>query len=181
MKAINERRHLWEKDGDKTHLENIRRDEIALEAVELKKKSIVWCKKGIERAERFTEDLYKETEDKKTLSLLNEDDVKKSTFLSLDELWSRFETFDGLTKTVCLMMLSSSFIISSLFGISINLYGNYLLDRFKLEEKYPKIAIFIKIRRKVSKYYILSNIIHILIICIMNMLYGISVLSLIYT
>jgi hypothetical protein len=101
--------------------------------------------------------------------MINEDDVKKSSIFDFEELWNRFETFDGLTKVVCVMMFSSYCILSCIFGITINLYGNYLLDRFKLEEKYPQIAIFIKYRRKVSKYYILSNIISIILICLANM------------
>jgi len=136
-----------------------------IKAVRLQKeRALSDVKKGIDRAESYSNDLSKESDgdDNKTLSKENEeneDDVKKSTFFGLDEIWdeiwSRFETFDGFTKTACIMMLSSSFIISGLFSISINLYGNYILDRFKLEEKYPKWATIIKIRRNVSKYYIM--------------------------
>jgi len=113
--------------------------------------------------------------------MINEDDVKKSSVFDFEEFWNRFETSDGLTKVVCVMMFSSYSIITFVFGIAINLYGNYLLDRFKLEEKYPKLAIFIKFRQKVSKYYILSNMISILLVCLMNIFLGIFVLSIIYT
>ena len=39
------------------------------------------------------------------------------------------------------MMFSSYIIISCIWGIiiNLNLYGNYLLDHFKLEEKYPSV------------------------------------------
>lgn len=88
---------------------------------------------------------------------------------------------NGLAKTACVMMFSSYIIISCILSIAINLYGNYLLDRFKLEEKYPKVAIFIKYRRNVSKYYILANILTILIVCLMNIFFGITILSIIQT
>jgi len=97
---------------------------------------------------------------------------------NLDVLWSQFETFDGTTKLVCTMIFSSYVILTSILGIAINLYGNLLLDRFKLEEKFPKIASFIKYRQKVSKYVILLNVIHIIIICLINIILGISILSL---
>ncbi len=82
-------------------------------------------------------------------------EIINRSILNLDQIWSQFETFDGLTKLDCVMMLSSYIILTCIFGIAINLYGNYLLNRFKLEEKYPKLAIFIKYRKTVSKYYIL--------------------------
>jgi len=138
-------------------------------------------KQGIDTATRFSEDLSKETDENKILSMINGDDVSKASIINLDEWWSRFETFDGLTKTACLMMFSNYLIISCLFTITINLYGDYLIDRFKLEEKYPKVAIFIKYRRKFSKYLILSNIIYILLVCLINIFYGITVISIIYT
>ena len=79
------------------------------------------------------------------------------------------------------MMFSSYFTLSCILGIAINLYGNYLLERYKLEEKYPRVAVFIKYRRKATKYYIISNIIFIILTCIMNIFYGITILSIIYT
>jgi hypothetical protein len=86
-----------------------------------------------------------------------------------------------MTKIACVMMFSNYLILTCILGIAINLYGNYLLDRFKLEKQYPKIAIFIKYRQKVSKYYILSNMIYIVLVCIMNIFCGIAILEIIYT
>jgi hypothetical protein len=108
-------------------------------------------------------------------------EIQNRSIFNLDVLWLQFETFDGLTKIACVMVFSNYLILYCFFGIAINLYGNYLLDRFKLEEKYPKIAIFIKYRKKVSKYYILSNMICIVIVCLMNMFCGIAIIDLIYT
>ena len=39
-------------------------------------------------------------------------------------------------------------IISSLIGIAAVLYGEFLIQYFKIEEKFPKLSAFIKIRRK---------------------------------
>ena len=66
------------------------------------------------------------------------------------------------------MMFSSYFIITNIFSITINLYGDYLLDRFKLEEKYPRLSVVIKYRRKVGNYVVVSNIIYIILTCLMN-------------
>jgi hypothetical protein len=108
-------------------------------------------------------------------------DIKKSSIFNLDELWTRFELSDGITKVICIMMFSSYVILSCVFGISVNIYGNYLLERFKLEENFPKIAKFIEFRKKASKYYLVSNIIFIVIVCLLNLVFGVSVLSIIHT
>jgi len=105
----------------------------------------------------------------------------KSSMFYLEELLNGFYDADGLTKVVCVYMFASYCIITFIISIAINLYGNYLLDLFKLEERYPKIAIFIKYRKKVSKYYILSNIISIILISLANIIFGFSVLSIIHT
>ena len=61
--------------------------------------------------------------------------------------------------------------------MKLNLYSNYLLDRFKLEEKYPKIALFINYRRKLSKYYLISNFLLIISMCLINVILGLSFFS----
>jgi hypothetical protein len=76
------------------------------------------------------------------------------------------------------MIFSSSIILWCLFGILLNLYGNYLIDKFSLEYKYPKIALFINYRKKLSKYYIISNYLIIIIMCLLNIVLGISIFSL---
>nr|UZS77742.1 hypothetical protein [Lentinula edodes]UZS77792.1 hypothetical protein [Lentinula edodes]UZS77842.1 hypothetical protein [Lentinula edodes]UZS77892.1 hypothetical protein [Lentinula edodes]UZS77942.1 hypothetical protein [Lentinula edodes] len=96
----------------------------------------------------------------------------------LDELLTSFESLSGISKLACTMLFSSSIILWCIFGILLNLYGNYLLDRFNLEERYPKIALFINYRRKLSKYYIMSNFLVIISMCLINVLLGISILSL---
>ena len=109
--------------------------------------------------------------------------LKSQSFFSfnVEKLWNIFETLDAVSKLVCVMMFSSYFISSCVLGLVINLYGNYLLNRFKLEEKYPKVAIFIKYRKTVSKYYILLNMIHIIIVCLINIFCGIAIIGIIYT
>ena len=65
-----------------------------------------------------------------------------------------------------------------IFTIVLNLYGNYLIDRFKLKEKYPKIAKIIEYRQKLTKYYLISNFLMITILCLGNIVLGLFVLSL---
>lgn len=64
-----------------------------------------------------------------------------------------------------------------MLGIILNIYGDYLLNRFKLEERYPKLAKIIIYRKKLSKYYIISNSLFIFSLCLINMILGLSILS----
>ena len=56
------------------------------------------------------------------------------------------------------------FIFGCLFDIAVAYYGDYLIIYYKLEEKYPRLAKWIKLRRKFQHYYIGLNIILISIV-----------------
>jgi hypothetical protein len=48
--------------------------------------------------------------------------------------------------------------------------GDYFINYFNLEEKYPKIANFIKVRRKFQNYYI-SIIVIIIVFVLLTIIY----------
>jgi hypothetical protein len=108
---------------------------------------------------KFSREISKEADEEKILEIIKEDINKSSVFgfdleKILKELWKEFESFDGITKLAFVMVLTSSLILWCVVSIILNRYSEYLLDRFKIESKYPKIAIFIKYRRKLSTYYL---------------------------
>ncbi len=105
-------------------------------------------------------------------------DIKKNSMFGLEELLNKFESLDGISKLAFSLAFNSSVILGCLFSIILNLYGNYLLDRFKLEERFPKIARIINYRRKLSKYYIISNFLLIISMCLINIIFGVAILSL---
>lgn len=51
-------------------------------------------------------------------------------------------------------LLLNQLILSYVITIIFILYGDYLIERFKLETKYPKLAKFIQFRRKFQSYYL---------------------------
>jgi hypothetical protein len=51
-------------------------------------------------------------------------------------------------------LLFNSLILSYTISIILVLYGDYLIKRFDLENKYPKLAKLIKIRRQMQNYYL---------------------------
>jgi hypothetical protein len=118
----------------------------------------------------------------KNVNLNNNDgealEIKKSMIINLDELLDKFENFDGITKLAFTMVLNSSVMLSIIFTLISNIYGNYLIEKFNLEKKYPKIAFLINYRKKVSKYVIYTNFILMIFLCLINLSLGLSILSL---
>ena len=104
--------------------------------------------------------------------LLEAINVKNSSIFHLDEfyktlakLYNKFDTMDGICQLAFSMVIQSTVILSCVYTLIVNLYGGYLLDRFQLESRYPKIAWIIKYRKKISKYYIISNLFLITLVC----------------
>ncbi|KAH8836184.1 LAGLIDADG endonuclease, partial (mitochondrion) [Drechmeria coniospora] len=66
---------------------------------------------------------------------------------------------------ICLVINISSciFILTCLITILFAIYGNILIDKLNLEEKYPKLASFIKLRVKLLHIYVFINTLLILI------------------
>ena len=191
QKALKETHVQWEKSGDKKHQDIIEVLKVKIEALNLEwERAQSELTQDVVRGVKYSAEISNETDEEKILAMLNED-IKKSSILDIDleELWTKwknldlellwntFISFNGITKLACSMIFSSYFILWCILSVVINLYGDYLLDRFKLEEKYPRLALFILYRKKVSKYYILSNIIYIILTCIMNIIFGLSILS----
>nr|YP_010130179.1 hypothetical protein KQ422_mgp119 [Clavaria fumosa]QPZ51081.1 hypothetical protein [Clavaria fumosa] len=95
----------------------------------------------------------------------------KNDFMSQFNIWIvKYKNFLS-TLTVeqinyIINIIGYFIIISSLISIAAVLYGDFLIKYFKLEEKFPKIAKYIIIRRKFQWYYLNYNIIVILILSI---------------
>lgn len=67
--------------------------------------------------------------------------------LSLD-LEAQLALFNLFTSVLFLVLLSST---------AINLYSQYLIDKFKLQERYPKLYGILEVRRKLQKLYLYYN------------------------
>lgn len=60
-------------------------------------------------------------------------------------------------------LLSALFILLCLITIIIIVYSEFLLNYLKIEEKYPRLGEFIKIRKAFQQYYLFINFMFILI------------------
>ena len=70
----------------------------------------------------------------------------------------------SITEICLVINISSSiFIFTCLVSIIFAVYGNFLIERFKLEEKYPKLAFVIRLRVKLQHIYVITNSLFILV------------------
>ena len=55
-------------------------------------------------------------------------------------------------------LFGSVLLLSYLLSTAIILYSNYLIEKYNLEQRYPRIAVLLRYRQKFQKYYIYWNI-----------------------
>ena len=63
-------------------------------------------------------------------------------------------------------LFGSVLLLSYLLSTAIILYSNYLIEKYNLEQRYPRIAVLLRYRQKFQKYYISCNILCISIVLI---------------
>ena len=82
-------------------------------------------------------------------------EIKKSSIVNIDFDFKGF--MEGLSdeeKLALCGLLFNNLILSYTISIIVILYGDYLIRRFDLVNKYPKIAKFIQMRQKLQQYYL---------------------------
>ena len=89
-------------------------------------------------------------------SLSNYDDG--NSLRILDQFQEFLSSLTVDQKIAVTHILAAIAMLSSIFTIAMIIYGDYLIIRFKLEEKFPKLARFIQIRRKLQLYSISMNL-----------------------
>ena len=67
-------------------------------------------------------------------------------------------------------------IILSLYSIISILFGNKLIEHFKLDTKYPRLAKLLTLRKKITNYSLAFNFFLILSVCLFILYVDITVL-----
>ena len=81
------------------------------------------------------------------------------------------ETLSGLQLFAFSIVCFNGLILNALLSILFILYGDFLIRYFKLEERYPKLAKFIQIRRKLQNFSIKYNL-AVIFFCALGPLYA---------
>lgn len=117
--------------------------------------------------------------DKADTSSIDETPIHKSSILNFDFDLSIewFKTLEGVQQLAVGIFLGKSVILSSLISIIFIFYGDILLDKYKIAEKYPKLAKIIELRKKYQKYYFKYNCLLILMVVITEYMVSLSLLA----
>ena len=83
--------------------------------------------------------------------------INKSMIIDLDTIWDFFESINIFKRIALSLLLLKGVILSSIFSLIFILYGDYILKKYNIESRYPKIAKIIQLRRKFLTYYFLFD------------------------
>uniref|UniRef100_UPI0030E571EB hypothetical protein n=1 Tax=Squamanita imbachii TaxID=2976389 RepID=UPI0030E571EB len=68
-----------------------------------------------------------------------------------------FESLSIFCQTIVLLVMVKAVLISALLNLIFIFYGNYILNKFKIENRFPKLAKFIKLRTTFVRYIVYYN------------------------
>ena len=80
--------------------------------------------------------------------------INKSMIIDLDSIWAFFDSINIFKRIALSLLLLKGVVISSTLSLIFILYGDYLLTKYNIESRYPKLAKFIQLRRKLQNYYL---------------------------
>jgi len=89
--------------------------------------------------------------------------------LNLNVLYEYLDTLTLLEEAAFLHIIAFLIIIFIIVNILGALFGNEIINYFKLESKFPKLNKFFKIRAQLQKYYLMWNIFSLFFICIVGL------------
>lgn len=106
-------------------------------------------------------------------------DIKETHIFDFNILTSIdwFEGLNGIKKLSVCLILGKGVIFSALTSIIFIFYGNILIKKYDLENKYPKLAIFIQLRQKFQKYYFNYYCFLILLVVVSEIIFSLAVLT----
>ena len=100
-----------------------------------------------------------------------------SSIFDFESLMALIDSIDIYYRIALSILIGKWVIVSATFSIIFALYGDYLISKYKLEERFPKLAKIIQLRRKLQRYYLILAISWILIVSFTEILFCVSVLS----
>ena len=105
----------------------------------------------------------------------NNPNVKNNSVLNPIELFENLDIYDKISLS---LLYLNSVIISGLISIIFIFYGDYLINKFQLETRFPKLAKIIQLRRKYQQYYLILSILFILSGSLSQIIFSLMVLIL---
>ena len=96
-------------------------------------------------------------------------------FKGVDYLFNITSNWDKITIILCFNMFSTFNLLTLGISLLLGKYGNFLIEKFKLEQRYPRLEKYIQYRLKIQKYYFMylniSAILIVIMIFITNLIF----------
>ena len=102
---------------------------------------------------------------------------KKENFL-FSTLYSHIAEFSLEGQIVLCFLILKSFMLSSIISILFIFYGDMLIEKYQLKDKYPSLAKVIELRVKFRRYYLIYNVLFIIVTILVEITFCIAVLML---
>lgn len=112
----------------------------------------------------------------KVSNILSKSKDKLIPDFSLQAYYDFLDTLSLLEESALLHILIFIFLLLCIFSLFSVFFGNEIIKYFKLEERYPKLELYFKLRTKFQRYYLMWNIFTMLVVCIIGI--GIDLLLL---
>ena len=74
-------------------------------------------------------------------------------FKGVDYLFNITSNWDKIIIILCFNMFSTFNLLTLGISLLLGKYGNFLIEKFKLEQRYPRLEKYIQYRLKIQKYY----------------------------
>lgn len=107
------------------------------------------------------------------------DDINKSSMINFDleNAINWFDSLRGLQKLAISIIIGKGLLISALSSIISIYYGDFLIEKFELVKKFPRLAKFIMLRKKYQKYTLYFNLLLIVLVVTTEILVGLTLLG----
>lgn len=103
------------------------------------------------------------------------DDKKFIENFNLDSLYAYLDSLSLLQESALIHVLLFIIIFLTLINIFAALFANEIINYFDLENKYPSISGFLKLRAKFQKFYLTWNILFLLFLILAAILLNIFI------
>ena len=100
--------------------------------------------------------------------------INKSFIFS--NILEKFDTLDAFGKIAVALLILKSTLVSAIISIIFIFYGDFLIKRYNIEIKYPKLAEIIKLRQKFNKYYLIWSLFIVVSVILVEIIFCLFIL-----
>ena len=126
--------------------------------------------------------IYEHTKNKELMEqekALSESNKKESKeYLIISSPMENYEALDLLGKIAVGFLLLNYALFNCFITLVFILYGNFLIEKFDLESRYPKLVTWINLRKKFQRYFLIFSLSGIGVIILIQFTFWFFILSL---